>query len=41
MGLKNVGALTGNVETSFTNRFQEMEERISDTEDTIKGMDTL
>ena len=38
MELKNLGAQTGNAETSVTNRFQEMKERISDIEDTIKEM---
>lgn len=39
--VKNEGTQTGNSEASLTNRTQEMEERIPDTEDTIKERDTL
>lgn len=36
----NLETLTGTSEASFPNRIQEMEERLSGFEDTIKEMDT-
>lgn len=37
---ENFGIWTGTTETSFINRIQQMEERISGTEDTIEEMDS-
>ena len=39
--MKILGTRTGNSEANFTNRMQEMEERISGTKDTIEEVDTL
>lgn len=38
--MKILGTWTGISETSLANRIQEMEDKISDTEDTIEEMDT-
>lgn len=37
---KNLGTKTGTTEARFPNRISEIEEEISDTEDTIKQLDT-
>ena len=39
--MEKLGKWTGTTETSITNRIQEIEERISDTEDTIEEIDSL
>ena len=39
--MENLGKLTGTTETSITNRIQEIEKRISDTEDTIEEINSL
>ena len=39
--MENLGKQTGTTKTSITNRIQEIEERISGTEDTIEEIDTL
>ena len=39
--MKNLGKLTGTIETCITNRIQEIEERITGTEDTIEKIDLL
>ena len=41
MDMENLGKWTGTTETSITNRIQEIEERISDTEDTIEEIKSL
>ena len=38
--LKNLGKISGVIDASITNRIQEIEERISGTEDTIENIDT-
>ena len=38
--LKNPGKISGVIDASITNRIQEIEERISGTEDTIENIDT-
>ena len=40
MEIENLGKRPGDIGTSITNRIQEIEERISSTEDTIKKIDT-
>lgn len=40
MEIKNLGILTVTTETRFTNRIQEMGDRISGIEDRIEEMDT-
>ena len=37
--MENLGKRTGTTDVSITNRIQEMEERISDVEDTIEESD--
>ena len=39
--MENLGKRTGTAKTSITNRIQEIEERISDTEDTIEDINLL
>ena len=39
--MENLGKWTGTTETSITNRIQEIEERISGTEDSIEEIDSL
>jgi hypothetical protein len=39
--MENLGKWTKTTEASITNRTQEMEERISGTEDTIKEIDNI
>ena len=39
--MENLGKWTGTTETSITNRIQEIEERISGTEDTIEEIDSF
>ena len=39
--MKTLGKKTGTSETSITNRIQEIEERISNTEDTIEEINSL
>ncbi len=41
MEMENLGKRTGTTETSTNNRLQEIEERMSDTEDTIEKINTL
>ena len=41
LGMENLGKPMGTTETSITNRIQEIEERISDTEDTIEEINSL
>ena len=38
--MKNIGTQTGTIETSFINRVQEMEEKISDIRNTIAETNT-
>jgi hypothetical protein len=38
--LENLGKRSGVIDASITNRIQEIEERISGTEDTIENIDT-
>jgi cell division protein FtsL len=38
--LETLGKKSGTIDVSISNRIQEMEERISDTEDSIGNMDT-
>jgi predicted nucleic acid-binding Zn-ribbon protein len=38
--LENLGKRSGIIEASIINRIREIEERISDAEDTIKNIDT-
>jgi predicted nucleic acid-binding Zn-ribbon protein len=38
--LENLGKRSGVIDTSITNRIQEIEERISSAEDTIENIDT-
>ena len=38
--LENLGKRSGVIDTSITNRIQEIEERISGAEDTIENIDT-
>jgi uncharacterized protein YaaN involved in tellurite resistance len=38
--IENLGKKSGSIDVSFTNRIQEMEERISGAEDTIENIDT-
>ena len=38
--IENLGKRSGVIDASITNRIQEIEERISDTEDTIESIDT-
>jgi hypothetical protein len=38
--LENLGKRSGVIDTSITNRIQEMEKRISCAEDTIENIDT-
>ena len=38
--LENIGKRSGVIDASITNRIQEIEERISGTEDTIENIDT-
>ena len=37
--MENLGKRTGTTDTSIINRIQEIEERISDAEDTIENID--
>jgi uncharacterized coiled-coil protein SlyX len=39
--MENLGKGTGSTDANITNRIQEMEERISDIEDTIEEMNIL
>ena len=39
--MENLGKWTGTTEASITNRVQEIEKRISGTEDTIEEIDSL
>ena len=39
--IENLGKRSGVIDTSITNRLQEIEERLSDTEYTIEDMDTI
>ena len=39
--MQNLGKWTENTETNITNRIQEIEERISDTEDTTEEINSL
>ena len=39
--MENLGKWIGTAETSITNRIQEIEERISDTEDTVEEINSL
>ena len=39
--LENIGKKLGAIDASITNRIQEIEERISGTEDTIENIDTI
>ena len=41
LDVESLGKQTGTTETSITNRIQEIEERISDTEDTIEEIKSL
>ena len=41
MAIENLGKRTETLETSITNRTQEIEERISDSEDTIEKLNAL
>ena len=41
LAMENLGKRTETSETSITNRIQEIEERISDSEDTIEKLITL
>ena len=38
--IENLGKKSGAIDASITNRIQKIEERISDTEDTIENIDT-
>jgi predicted nucleic acid-binding Zn-ribbon protein len=38
--IENLGKKSGTIDASITNRIQEIEERISDAEDTIENIDT-
>ena len=38
--IKNLGKRSGVIDTSITNRIQEIEERISGVEDTIENIDS-
>ena len=38
--MENLGKRSGTIDASITNRIQEIEERISDAEDTIENIDT-
>ena len=38
--IENLGKKSGAIDASITNRIQEIEERISGTEDTIENIDT-
>jgi cell fate (sporulation/competence/biofilm development) regulator YmcA (YheA/YmcA/DUF963 family) len=38
--IENLGKRSGAIDTSITNRIQEIEERISGAEDTIENIDT-
>jgi hypothetical protein len=39
--IENLGKRSGVIDTRITNRLQEIEERLSDTEYTIEDMDTI
>ena len=39
--MENLGKWIGTAETSITNRIQEIEERISNTEDTVEEINSL
>jgi uncharacterized coiled-coil protein SlyX len=39
--MENLGKRTGTTDTGNTNRLQEVEERISDIEDTVEGINML
>ena len=41
LDMENLGKRTGTTKTSITNRIQEIEERISDTEDTTEEINSL
>ena len=41
LDMENLGKQTGTTKTSITNRIQEIEERISDAEDTIEEINSL
>ena len=41
MEMENLGKRSGATDASITNRIQEIEERMSGVEDTIKDIDTL
>ena len=41
LDMENLGKRTGTTETSITNRIQEVEERISDTEDITEEINSL
>ena len=39
--IENIGERSGVIDSSITNRIQEIEERISGVEDTIENIDTI
>ena len=39
--IETLGKRSGTIDSSISNRIQEMEERISGTEDSIENMDTI